>query len=331
MPNINGIPSTAAPGVQGEIRSPIEKLGAVIGLKRKDSIWAKRHEAIANDYEFKRQIADAAYASVSNLRAELGEAEGRRARTAEPQSGRVSADELRAAIAEADADVARAKSAYEAATQRNRTATRNMNIALQHLRRVQVLYKATDNFVSVKPTPLPKGQTADEVIARIDAETAKVKAAARPQDEVVAEAMVQVDALAKDAKVRVGFGKKTTISFPVIRIAAESAGDEIPNSPDPRVWVARFFRNELEDDVREQIAKKYEGVTLQLSDRDKAKRLKELAADRLNADRVRAEILWSRHESDPSAPLDYPAGYLLDPRALIGIEGEPVRLRDDED
>src|SRR5690606_5554916 len=138
---------------------------------------------IANNYEFKRQIADAAYASVSSLRAELGEAEGRRGRLNEPQSGRVSAEELRTALAEADADVARAKSAYEGAVARNHKATRDMNIALQHLRRVQILYKATDNFVSVKPTPLPKGVTADEDIPRIDADANKYKAAPPSQDE----------------------------------------------------------------------------------------------------------------------------------------------------
>lgn len=330
MPNINGIPSTSAPSVQGEIRTPIEKLGVVIGLKRKDAKEAKYIEALTNDYEFKGQIADAAYATVSSFRAELGEAEGRRARTAEPQSGRVSADELRAALAEADADVARAKAAYEAATQRNRTATRNMNIALQHLRRVQVLYKATDTFTSVKPTPLPKGQTADEVIARIDAEISKVKAAVRPQDEVVAEAMAQVDAQAKDATVRVGFGKRTTISFPVTRVNAEPNSEDVPHAPDPRPWLARFFRDELEAHIRAQVAAKYAGDTrITLSERSKAQKLQELAAERLNADHIRCAAVWARHEADLTAPLDFPAD--ADARAILQIEGEPVRLRDDED
>jgi uncharacterized protein YukE len=330
MRNINGIPSTSVPGVQGEIRNPIEKLSAVIGLKRKDSVWAKRHEAIVNDYEFKRQIADAAYASVSSLRAELGEAEGRRGRLNEPQSGRVSADELRTALAEADADVARAKSAYAGAVARNHKATHDMNDALRHLRKVQVLYKATDNFVSVKPSPLPKGETAQEAIDRIDAEIAKVKAAVRPQEEVVAEAMADIDRQAALAVPRVSFGKRVSISFPVVGIAAEPSGEELPHAPTPIPFICRYFRSDIEISVSEQVAERYRNVELQLSEQSKGRKLKELEAERLNADRARAEILWAKHDVDPTALLDFPAGG-IDPRALIGIEGNPVKLRDDED
>jgi uncharacterized protein YukE len=330
MPNINGIPSTTSPGVQGEIRNPIEKLGAVIGLKRKDSVWAKRHEAIANDYEFKRQIADAAYASVSSLRAELGEAEGRRGRLNEPQAGRVSADELRTALAEVDADVARAKSAYAGAVARNHKATHDMNDALRHLRRVQVLYKATDNFVSVKPSPLPKGETAQEAIDRIDAEIAKVKAAVRPQEEVVAEAMADIDRQAALAVPRVSFGKRVSVSFPVVGIAAEPSGEELPHAPTPIPFICRYFRSDIEKSVTEQVAERYRNVELQLSEQSKGRKLKELEAERLSADRVRCAEIWAAYDRDPaSSSLNFHAD--CDARAILGIDGPPVKLRDDED
>jgi hypothetical protein len=320
----------AAPGVQGENRSGlIARVGEVIAGKRPASVWAQRHEALAMGYEFQRQATDTAYAAGSNYRAALGEAEGRLGRLTDPRrdTGGATADELAAERAMAQQEVDRARAAYDNAVQRSRQITKAMNIALRHLRRVQVLYKETDTFQSVTPKPI-KGDP-NEVIARIDAETLAASKTLRPQDEVVAEAMAQVDALAKDAKVRVGFGKQTTVGFPVTRVNAEPSGEDVPHAPDPRPWLARFFRDELEADIRAQVAAKYEGVTLTLSERDKAKRLAELAAERLNADRIRCAAIWDAYGRDPTISLDFPAD--ADARAILGIEGRPVRLRDDED
>lgn len=304
MQAINSIPRTSASGVQGEIRTPIEKLGEVLGLKRSRSKWAKMLEALDMDYEFKRQKADAAYMAVSGYRAELGESEGRLGRLkAEPMQG-VTAEERSAAVSEAEHEVERARSAYDSANQRSRIANRDMNTALNHLRRVQVLYKATDTFEPVKPKPI-KG-TVEEVIARVTADIATVKAALRPMDEVVAEALADLDRQASEATVRVSFGKRTTVNFPVTRVAAVGSSDEIPHAPDPRTWLARFHRDELEADIRAQVAKRYVKGELALSDKDKVKRIAELEAEQINAQRSRPaqgrrEVVAQNDRHDRSA------------------------------
>ena len=68
---------------------------------------------------------------------------------------------------------------------------------------------------------------------------------------------------------------------------------------------------------------------LTLSERDKAKRLRELADERLNADRIRCAEIWAAYDRDPTTSLDFPAD--CDARAILGISGDPVKLREDAD
>jgi hypothetical protein len=325
MPGLNHPP-------MGVITTGIFPNSEVIGGNQPESKPAQYLDAMAFLVNALDMESAAANDLVRVLRSELDEADYQRAITNDPNRSTkgLTADELAAERFEAEANVSRARKAYEAAVARSREVNRVLNIARRHLRGAQLLYQRTDNFVAVKPTPLPRGQTADEVIAPIDAERIKVSKAMRPLAELKAELMGQVDGWASDARIRISFGEQPTIGVPVIRVAAESSSPgEVPHSPDPRPWLALLHRDVLEAQIDEALNAKYEGVTLQLSDRDKAKRLKELAAERLNADHIRCAAIWAKHEADPTAPLDFPAD--ADPRAILGIEGEPVRLRDDED
>jgi hypothetical protein len=303
-----------------------------IGGKRPSSIWAQHLNAMEFDVEVKHQEASTAYDMVSGFRTSLGEAEYQLAIVNDPNRSTkgLTADQLAAERFEAEANVSRAKKAYEAAVARNREANRVLNIARRHLRRAQLLYQRTDNFVSVTPEPLPKGVSAADLIAQGGAESVKVGNAMIPLAEMKAHLMGQVDGWASEAKLRIGFGKQPTIGVPVIRVAGVDNSDgEIAHSPDPRPWLALLHRDVLEAQIDEALNAKYAGCELQLSDRDKAKRLKEIAANKLNAQRHICAEVWAKHAADPTASLEFPAD--CDARAILQIEGEPVRLRDDED
>lgn len=315
------VPHQRSSGVQGINATGINKIGG-----NGYALYTPKLEAQFDNLEFLRSLSDAAYELVSSSRADLGASEGRLARVRATPAQGVTADELTAAIAEAEHDESRARAAYNAAVARSRATNKALSTARDHLLRTQELSKKTPVPRTFNPKPI-KGDP-DEVIARVDAEIRKVKAAPRPQQEVEDEAVADLDRKAGEAKVRVSVGKMVTIGFPVVRINAEPATNEIPHTYDLRPWLARFHRDELVKDIRAAVAAKYIGCELALSAKAKATHLAELAAERLNADHIRCAAIWDRHAADPNA-LAFPAD--ADPRAILGIDAPAPRKDRDED
>jgi hypothetical protein len=334
--SIDGIPRPKGFEAQGEIRHTRPRLGETAAANPyADPIVNEHLAALEFDYEDLQRKAQADHLGVSEYRAALGEAEGRLARlfsagVDHEEYKKAASGDVRKAINAAEDEVYRARTAHDNALARSKATTKAMAIAREVFTAAQRQYAAGPR-TAVEPTPLPKGVTADEFIDRVDDEVRRVKAAAIPQQEFENSLIAQVDALAGEAEVRISGGKNPRIGFPVVRVNAEPSGEEIPHTYDIRPWLARHFRDDLVDSIKAQVAERYRDVELTLSEAEKSKRLKELAADRLNADRHRCATVWARHAANPTAAnLGFPKD--ADPRAVLGCGGKSLRsLRDDED
>lgn len=296
-----------------------------IGGNQPESEPAQRLDALEQRVSALEVESAAAQDLVRIRRNDLGEVEYQLAIINDPNRSTkgLTADELAAERFEAEANVSRAKNAYKTAAARSRDITRLLNIARRHLRRCQLQYQQTDNFVSVTPKPI-KGDAEERSsslrVARIGIERALI-----PKSEVKAELMAQVDRWASEAKLRIGLGgRRPTINVPVARVSgAESVGGEIANSPDPRPWLALLHRDVLEAQIDEALNARYAEGTLQLSDREKKERLAKVDAEILDVQRHVCAEIWAS-----KASLDFPPD--ASPVAILGIEGRPVKLRDDD-
>ncbi len=246
------------------------------------------------------------------------------------------------------AAVARAEKAYERAQSNSKTAVsrsadadhvhRKVTAYLNQLATTRTtrneqqgpMFTKGDAFIDTGVTIVTatfKGDP-EAAIAEIDEERKAIERAPLPADEVISALEANLDRQIADAKPRVSFGKKPSISWPVTRVVAEpvQAGIE-PVAPAILPWLARFHRDELFEDIKAQVAQRYAGVDLALSETDKRARLKELEKRRLEADRARCASIWEAYESGETPTLEFPRD--ADARAVLGIEGlEPNPLRD---
>lgn len=255
----------------------------------------------------------AAFDAQQTIRADVGAAEGLLARTkAERRPDR-------RAIEKQEAEITRLKQQASLIASRSKDTAAKSNAARRAWNHVTDYVVLAGN--PVEPRKL-KGDP-DAVIADIDAETKQVERALPPIEDTIAEAVRQIDAMAEaDISVHVDPKGHVAIGWPIQAIHAEpnaaSGAGSIPNAVDPRPWIVRHFRDELIASATAAIEAKY-GGSEGMSVRDQRQRLDELAAQRLDADRVRCAAIWD------SGELNFPPD--CDPRAILGVSGPEPRER----
>lgn len=179
----------------------------------------------------------------------------------------------------------------------------------------------------VEPKPI-KG-SADEAHADINAKLAAVRKAPAPKEDVEKTLIGKIDELASQAVVHVSFGDEPPILFPPVTITAEPHSyfpGVVPAAPDPRPWIARHFRDDLVKNIKAEIAAHYARKPSGMSRAEKAKRIKELEAERLNIDHIRCKAVWDDFNAGRTTSLDLPAD--CDPRAVLGLKGPALRKHD---
>lgn len=155
-------------------------------------------------------------------------------------------------------------------------------------------------------------------IGRLQREREDTVAAPPPLETVLAQARAGVDKEAARGKVRVELEDERRglrLAWPVWKINADPSRDSphhAPTAVDAAALVCRFFRDEIIADVEASIRAQYEGIELALTPSEKRKRLRELKAALLEAERIECEALWQIGEGGFRADTD--------PRAILGVE-----------
>ena len=155
-------------------------------------------------------------------------------------------------------------------------------------------------------------------IARIKREIEDTETAPLPLEHVLAAARAEVEKEAARGKVRVELESERRglqLAWPRKRVNADSSRDN-PYLPatavDAAAIACRFFREEVLADVEASIRAQYESIGLALTPSEKRKRLRELKASLLEAERIEAEAIWQIGSGDFRPDTD--------PRAVLGIE-----------
>jgi len=166
------------------------------------------------------------------------------------------------------------------------------------------------------PAKIVAAQRAE--ISRIKREIEDVEAAPLPLDNVLATARAEVAKEAARGKVRVELDSERRdlhLVWPTRKVNAEASRDN-PYLPatavDAAALACRFFRDEVLADVEASIRVQYEGIPLALTPSEKRKRLRELKATLLEAERIESEALWQIGNGGFRADTD--------PRAILGVE-----------
>ncbi|CAM5377354.1 hypothetical protein ATER59S_01678 [Aquamicrobium terrae] len=153
--------------------------------------------------------------------------------------------------------------------------------------------------------------------SRIKREIEAVEDAPLPLDNALASARAEVTKEATRAKVRVELEDERRglrLAWPTRKINADPSRDDPYHSPvavDAAAIACRFFRDEVLADVEASIRAQYEGIPLALTPSEKRKRLRELKAALLEAERIEAEAIWQIGDGSFRADTD--------PRAVLGI------------
>ena len=106
------------------------------------------------------------------------------------------------------------------------------------------------------------------------------------------------------------------IALPTLALAtAASATNAVPRVADVRSLLAWLAPEQLEEAMLEDLRRQYEGVGLQMDPHEKPRRIKELRAKILDAERVECAAIWAAKAA--GADLRFRAG--TDPRAVLGV------------
>jgi hypothetical protein len=256
--------------------------------------------------------------------------------------------------AEHDGRIARAKAANEdavkAADEANRKAANSREVLnlvrgyANYLARTRWEFRpGTNQQVQVRefdaPTDhevdasLPEGKTRLDMIATehgrqadLRADAKRVKAARDGVEEDLAAFERDLDKRAEDDPFKVVFnGSAFVARFPVIAVAAEGNGREVPHAPDYLPGYIRANKKAIMAEARRTIENFYaDGDMLILTPEEKRARLRTIADELLTSQRIVAEHIWcSRAEGFP-----IPFDPKMDPRSILGLDAvSPPKAR----
>jgi hypothetical protein len=251
--------------------------------------------------------------------------------------------------AEHEGRIARNKSTHEAAVKASGEASRKSNSSREVLNLVRgyVTYVAgrtwqmepeTHRQFTVRNFPnltvcevdaaLPPGKTRVDMIAAeherqsaLRGEARRVKLARGGVVEDLAAFESDLDKRADEEPFKVTFnGSSFVARFPIIGVAAESRGGEVPHAPDYLPAYIKAHKKAIMAEARKVIENHYvDGDMLVLTAEEKRARLRDIAKELLASDRIIAEHIW--RSRDEGFFIAFDPG--MSPLSILGVEGPP--------
>lgn len=293
----------------------------------------RRDHVLENDYRSAEAAADASRFRVNDANSERLEAQS------EYEYDRRQHERLGYAMAQDRVDrheantirhrklLEDANAAATAAVAKLTNARETLRTARDYLRS---LPKGTKLLPSLLKTPCPNGITPKQAAANerkraketFFTEVARLKEARPGIEADLADYRAQLLATVEGSKFSVAFsGGRFVPRFPMAMVNAESRGNSLPVAADPWGLIvdANFERYLAEGErIIREAYQRHEWMTI--SEEDKRARLRELAGEVLESERLEAHFTWMARASGDDTAAFRPD---ISPLALLGVKGPP--------
>ncbi len=288
---------------------------------------AAKTEALQGDDDLAASRSDAAYHANESAKSEYRDLiHGERAAEAEASRANRRRDPTEVAAAKASIErarrlVERTSAEAKATTRRNNDGRRLLNNCIRYL-----------DQVGSDPTPvvvkMPKGKLLDTIEEKMTERASKKKERSRKRqarrlpEELEADLRQELASIAERPIFHITEGDRLSWA----RQAVDAAPDDLrpgilPTAIDPTPLLARVHRAELEAEIHRLVEARYatnSGLVMSLP--EKLSELMRLDSEILAIERIIAAAIWEARAEGADVPFP-----VLDPRAVFGIAGKPLR------